>query len=803
MSGFLSDVLCLGPIESNIYTVNNGVLYVSSFTGDITHSYVFGATTQPIIGITAVTPLKCRIDYEGAIFITVESDAQYTLFREWHLSLSQQSLILYKSVKYSASSSYSFDYKGLTVQRYDKVLVSPVAVGVRRVYLNNTSLLTVGQKCILGPSTAGTSTDKIFSSYISQVFDAYIEIADSSAYDFKIGDNVSFFDDLIFVSGKGLGGSSIPSFYYIERELLYVKSTASLYQLRNVNSAFFLNNVLYLVSDTNVYLYDCVADHISLVIYSYHNCGGYLSTYGIIPQNSGNFYTVQTDYVEYSNFSCTVKSLGGLGLVPNTQSIYVNAIAVSVDGFSYTPGYIATGVVFVLDQYGRGVYGRRVYVVSDDTSSIITSSNWFSDSVGCVYFQYTYGTNHNQTVKAYTQTTYQHRSSDYVYGFCYLIRSYLAITSSYTLYTYAITSIYSMKAIALKAVIYNYHLLERLLRIYYKLMMFDKIGITTGIKCVLSVLAKTTSIYTLLPLSIQYKMYAAASAYINGYLTESITITTFIFISYFKPDPFSMGNPLNSLIEFFIYPSSYAFDIPTFSFKIREINESLGLDTGWVDVTDDGTVMLIDIGGRYAIKFAYDSAVGYNYGSIVYCCINIYDKAPIPNKYVYCCYFGIITDNEAPITVMTTPKCGDINVPQNADIGIIVFDGGVGVNNTSCRLYIDGVPVYYTVYTTSSGTIYVYHPTFPYFLGSTVTFSWDVEDVMGNILHDTCYFNVIESEPPIIESSVACGDIVDNRFSFTFDVYDAGTGVKYDSIELVLYNKDVPFIHDKILYRVK
>ena len=798
MAGFLSNVLCLGPRHSHIYNVYNGQLYVLTFDGDIVTSYILGTTTDTIKGITSITPIVGVQDYNNALFVTVEEGATNVKFRKWRLDTTQRVLLLQDTVKYSNSSMYSFKYKGFTAIRYDRVLTSPLSVGLNRIFINNTTLLQPGQKCIIGPSSAGSSNNKIHTTYIINVSTDYIDLEYASLYDFKTGDNVSCFDDLIFASEEGLGGSFIPSLYYLDLETLNVVSTTSVYSLRTVQNISFLNNTLYMTSDLGTYLYDCSLNAVSSMLYSYHNCDGYIPTLGIVPQIGTNFYTVQDSYIRFSNFECEEVSLNGMNLVPNTTSTYVNTISVYLDEFTFEPNYTASGIVHVIDQYGRGVYGRRVHVTSSDNTSVISSSNWYSDATGIVHFSYIYGTSLYQTITAYTDTTYQHRSDDYVFGRCYQTLPINNLEINIGISTYVGEGEYEIDTVMLGLALYDVPMVESIK--YYP----THIDTTSPIyaNAYIAIEGKSTTAITEikngLVLDTQYGV-------IHGdiHFLDTVDISTFIFISYFKPDPFSLDNPLDSLIEFFIYPSSYSLDIPTLKVEIMELNDELGIDTGWLDITQDGTITLIDVGGRYALQFEYDRIERYHYSSTVYCCITIFDQAPVPNKYTYCCHFGIVQDLISPVTISTTPNCGDSDVPANADICVVIEDKGVGVDNDSYVLYVDGVPVYYTVYTTSSGVVYIYQPTVEYFPGAMVTFSWSVRDLNGNMLQDNCYFNVEQSKVPIIDVGTNCGKVVDNRFSFSFDVYDAGSGVKYDSVELVVYNKSVPFLHDKILYRVK
>jgi hypothetical protein len=466
------------------------------------------------------------------------------------------------------------------------------------------------------------------------------------------------------------------------------------------------------------------------------------------------------------------------------------------------------GEVSVLDQYSRGVIGVVVTFDLNDTNGHISCSNYTTDVYGKVYFEYTIGDNPEQVILAYVNSTYFHRSVDYIFGRCFFYNKRYTITANSNLRL--ISNLISQYVIDMRREDLEY---------------FEDINIKDSnticdnyIECPVSPVegsSKCNNTVDYLDTSSTFicdaningdgmsELYTAITAYTNGSISTSTIVDIFLFLSYFKPNPFSDRNTIDSIIDFYIYPSSYSLDIDTLHVNVLEINNDINYVSGWMDIVNDGSLTLIDIGGKYAIRFTYSKPTDYYYNSTIYCIITIYDKAPIPNKYRYECYFKIIPDYKKPTVVATSPECDSYGVDKDVDICVIIDDEGSGVDINTIHMYVDGIPVYFTVYTVGNGIAIMYNNNLGFFPGSFVTYTIVAADNEGNKLRKSCMFNVKGSNAPEIVVEPICGGVVDNRFSFYFDVFDKGSGVKYDEVELILHNKLAQFTSKPILYRIK
>jgi hypothetical protein len=299
-------------------------------------------------------------------------------------------------------------------------------------------------------------------------------------------------------------------------------------------------------------------------------------------------------------------------------------------------------------------------------------------------------------------------------------------------------------------------------------------------------------------------VWNAESAYTNPLISDNTIVSNFTFMDYFLPTCYSIKNPRSVNIDFIIFPQTYAFDVPTFSFKIREVNSIFNYDSGFREVSDDGTVTLIDLGGgRYSIHFFYSPSPWYKFFSRINCSLRIYDTASPANLFRFGCYFDIIEDYVAPTVITTSPQCGDTDVPKDIDICATINDVGTGINTDSIVLMLDGIPVNPAIYTTTSGVLLTYSPFVDFNSGAGVSLSIRALDMNNNIMLESCKFYIADSDKSDIVPEDICADVVDNRFSFYFDVFDTGGGVKYDTVKLFLNNKLADIIMRPVIERIR
>jgi hypothetical protein len=516
------------------------------------------------------------------------------------------------------------------------------------------------------------------------------------------------------------------------------------------------------------------------------------------------FYTLQKNIVSFSNFNCSVENTSNYNLVTNSFVRYVNSSQIVFGSYVGTDQRNVTSKV--LDQYSIPMYNIVSRFKTSDAEGSFSDNNIPTNISGEAHTVYTIGDDTTQTLTAYSDSTFSWRSADYVYGDNYInILADKIATGAVFFYGDVVaetsTSFYSNDV--------ESDLVMTPLKDEYTCF----VGINTvpslnqDIK-VESYENKESDSKVKLDggHSIQAEgiVWNAESAYTNPPIDDNIVVSNFIFMDYFLPKCYSIKNPRSVNIDFIIFPQTYAFDVPTFSFKTREVNNIFNYDSGFKDVSDAGTLTLIDLGGgRYSIHFFYSPSPWYKFYSRVYCYLSIYDTASPANLLRFNCYFDIIEDYIAPTVITTSPQCGDTNVPKDIDICATIDDVGTGVNTDSIVLMLDGIPVNPAIYTTVSGVLLTYSPSVDFNSGAGVSLSIRAFDMNNNIMLESCKFYIAESDKPDIVPEDICADVVDNRFSFYFNVFDTGGGVKHDIVKLFLNNKLADIIMRPVIERIR
>ena len=802
-----TNIVCTGPRYQSIYYVYDNKLTVVNRDGTFITEYYFAGNLYDIVDITYSGPIDCSSDYDGAVFYTVSYVSNDVSFIKWELDFNQNSLIPRKTMVYPKQGYYWFFVNGLSTQTYRRELSSALSAGTNHVHINSVVNIEVGQEAVIGLSSAGTSLDAVERLEVDHVVGDLVYFTASVVNDYKVGDSITFIDHVLCSSRYGISGSAIPAIYFMDRDGLYVSYFKTLYQLKSCTCTDFNNDLLYMGSKYNIFIYDCINTRLQDTVYSYQVCSGYKDVYGLLVWSSTELSTVQEAKVEFHNFSCTTTSFSDYGTVDYILSPFVSLVAVATTGFinDDTVSMEAT----ITDQYIHGLFNINVSLESDDPTGSITCSGYNTDLYGKVYFEYTIGDAQVQVVKAYVDSTYVPRSDDYVYGYCYIYNNDVSYSTQYGIESLPNKEIDAEVSLSESELEYNESITQSDNRFYHTYRMEFTNKTIQGSYSIVNGLSDYSTNYMLTcDSNIQgdsaLVLYQNATAYTNGPINVDVDISMFEFLSYFKPIPYSERNSENSIINFYIFPSTYKFNLSTFKVMWLEENEYRNYNSGWLDITNSGTLTLVPLGGdRNAVQFSYTKPERYFYSSVVHVYIEIYDTAPIPNVFKYQCYFGIVDDYTAPEVFMSYPECNSVGVPLNDNIVVGVNDDGMGIDTDSIEILVDGISVYYTVYTVSSGVVVVYDNNSGFLPGSDVLYSIGVSDLKGNRLHHTCRFIAETSNAPEIVPQDVCGKVVDNRFSFYFDVFDTGGGIKLDSVELILNDKLAKFITSNILYRIE
>lgn len=795
----------IGPTEGLFYYIDSSNLISVNSTGNPISYYIKASYTNTIKFISFGCSSKSSFDYDGAVVFTVEIGTSDVTFRRWVLDLDSIALVETKSVRYNKLGYYSFDIRGFSLEKYVRTVTVSAPAGQSYIYVSDTTHIKPDQECIIGPSTIGGYLNNITFTEVDYVDGSRVYLKDVLDNSFAVTNSITFVGDILVSSTRSISNGSMPTLYILDSKSFGVKDYRSIYQIRTIACSEFNNDTLYLCSDYCIYFVDIDTYKVSNILYSYQHCNGdYKNIYNMLVISDELFYTLQKDIVSFSNFNCSVENTSTYNLVTNSFLRYVNSSQIVFGSYVGTDQINVTSKV--LDQYSIPMYNIVSRFKTSDTEGSFSDNNIPTNISGEAHTVYIIGDDTTQTLTAYSDSTFSWRSSDYIYGDNY-INTLADKVATGAVFSYGdivvetLTDLYSNDV--------EFGLVMTPLKDIYTCDTFVKTvpSLEQNIKVESYENKESDSKVSLnAGHSIQSEglVWNAESAYINDEIDDDTVVSNFIFMDYFLPTCYSIKNPRSVNIEFIIFPQTYALDIPTFSFKIREVNTIFNYDSGFREVSDEGTITPIDIGGgRYSIHFFYSPFPWYKFYSRVHCRLRIYDTDTPPNLFRFNCYFDVIEDYIAPTVITTSPQCGETGVPKDVDICATIDDVGTGVNPDSVVLMLDGIPVTPFLYTTASGVLLTYSPSVDFNSGAGVSLSIRAFDTNNNLMLESCRFYITDSDAPAIVSEDICSDVVDNRFSFYFDVFDIGGDVKFDTVKLFLNNKLADIIVRPVIERIR
>lgn len=794
----------IGPTEGLFYYIGNSTVESVNYSGDIISSYIKASYTNDIIFITFAGASTSFFDYSGAIFFTVEKGPSDITFRRWFLDLNTIALKEIKSKRYNKVGYYSFDVKGFSIEKFIRTVTVPAGSGQSYIHIDNPVNIKPDQECIIGPSTISSCLNNVTFTEVDYIDGNCVYLKMPLDNSFDGGDSIVFIGNLIVSSSTGISNTTMPTFYLLDPQTFLVKDYSVLYQIRTIASTDFNNDTLYLCSNYCLYLVDINTYEVSNTLYLYQQCNGnYKQVYNILVISSSQFYTLQKDIVSFENFGCSISSTSTYNLCFNSFLRYINAVALSFGEFSAANKVNITAKV--LDQYMLPVSNVEVTFNTSDSLGNFLDNEMYTNVSGTATTIYTLGDDTLQNLVAYTDSTFAWRSNDYIYGKNF-IKIYGDIVSSIVVDSYG--DVDSDLVVPL----YNKDVESNLLFPLTDYSIFKSTTLKSipniisdgHIVCYGDVLSSSTvTVDAGHSIEATGLVFNSESTYINEALHDDAVVSTFTFLHYFLPEPYSVKNSRGVVIDFLIHPSVYAFDLSSFSFKIREVNTIFNYDSGKKEISNVGTTTSIDLGGgRYAIRFVYIPNPLYKFYSRIYCYLNIYDTAPTRNLIKFKCWFDIIEDYIPPEVVSTSPVCGSTGVPKDVDVYVTLRDTGIGINPNTIRLMLDGIPVIFDTYSVVGGYSLIHHPVVNFNSGAGVSLNVRALDYNNNLMSKSCKFYIEDSNMPDIVPEDICSDIVDNRFSMYFDVYDTGGGIKFDSVKLFLDNKLAEVIVKPIIERI-
>lgn len=291
---------------------------------------------------------------------------------------------------------------------------------------------------------------------------------------------------------------------------------------------------------------------------------------------------------------------------------------------------------------------------------------------------------------------------------------------------------------------------------------------------------------------------------------DTATLNQFVFIQEVRPPFFSEKNGTDTDIWVRMRPFATSLDPNTLVFKIREA--SYAGDTGWQDITDDGTITLYDAGGGLnGVEFQWYPATSFHHNAIVYVSIEIYDTSPQPNRVVVDYWFKVIPDFKKPYIDNLFPGIEEHFVPIDTDISFDIHDDGSGVDIDTLEVLVNYTLIVPTTITKVNDQYYQisYTPPSSFDYSDSVSVEVTISDVSDNenTLHDAWNFYTTTSTEPWIDSDNfypgrCIKGLPRNYNGINFQVYGVEAGVDVGSIEVYVGGVSRNVIITPIVYRL-
>jgi len=283
-------------------------------------------------------------------------------------------------------------------------------------------------------------------------------------------------------------------------------------------------------------------------------------------------------------------------------------------------------------------------------------------------------------------------------------------------------------------------------------------------------------------------------------LATNARLNQFIFVEDAVPKFWSEKNPIETSIWIRLRPFAFDLDNTTFSFWVRETwseGEQI-FDTGYIEVTSQGTIQNFDAGGgMLGIEFLYQPPQVFHYGALVFVHLEVYDKAGEPN-FIYLDYwFKVIPDYKSPYLVNLSPAREEQFVAPDTDIYFEIKDDGAGVDIDTLEIFINSRTAHPTEIVKINDKHYTVRCDLPKDLlyGKTYAVNVVVGDIspQQNYLRDSYRFYTRESDVPYFTDfdPKLCLRGMSRFYDISFTVLADELGVDKDSIRLQVSEKDV------------
>lgn len=338
------------------------------------------------------------LEFDGVHFWSLERQGiSGCRVRKWLIDTEDDLCKMQEEFSYTSDSTNSYDTYALAVEHYRETLGIDLSVGEDTTTVEDGEIIKVGDRIIIGPSTAVGYEGMFFSASVSAKTDLDITLSSPSDVLFSPGDEIYFTRSFFIFSDLGPSGSSGALYKYNAfNGVALAVDSSNLYNLVR-GATFFKNKVMFVRGGDVVWLspetFDIfrfqAIDNLNQQRTEYLEC---LDLAGF----SNTLYRLETAHVFLEDGEYGVEEWGNQRNY-NTSSVIpeVYFVGVKVEPpilHRAVAGLTPTSnvVVQVLDQFRTPVIDRPVSLSSDSGSVSPTSGN--TDAEGQFFSVYTAST---------------------------------------------------------------------------------------------------------------------------------------------------------------------------------------------------------------------------------------------------------------------------------------------------------------------------------------------------------------------------------------------------------------------------
>jgi hypothetical protein len=762
------------------------------------------------------------------------------IVRRWELNTALSTLELRSTITKESSSIDEFNVKAFSVKQHDLEFESSTTTGTEEIDVSFAEILAVGDLLQLGPSTDNDNFGAIESVYVHSVSGntVYIRSFDGTTptlFEYVVGDPITFIGDIFLFSDAKIEEHGQEDRYTGEAFLYTIGNRYG--DIVNKDASTKYNEVRSAVwnDSTGGLSYIKTCNYMTVDVVGYENV------------KSQRIRTIDKsgDTIEVFAIDCTGTDLFFLQSKCLRYSDSGDEITVTWDSYNYVQDTIipysfsasllsnrdillsydqTTVVVKIKDQFNNGVLGANIFFsYSGDINGSIQPQSGYavSDVNGEAVFIFTsgniYGGLIEFTARAGNGST--NSGSQYVVG----RQSIVEITDCVSEISISQVDLrpFNISVIHTGTVGSDIHLSEvgkyifglgtatteiapygfearhihtaMIVQKYEPIMLIDNksyINIDQG-----KIVNSEIHISSFEHESDNFDVnQMTASRHLIGLNEDTALINQYVFIQDAIPKFYEDKVNVNTSVWIRMRPFAYALDPGSLLFEIREVNDQIGIDTGFYNVTYDGVISLFDAGGgMYGIDFFYQPQDFFHNESVIYVRIKVSDFSPFPNTMNILYWFIIIDDYKGPVVFNISPPKNS-TVPINTPTSFSIKDLGIGVNIDDVLLFVNDSSASYS-YTQEMDVYNIeYLDTSAQKYGSSISFNVVATDKSKHKNTSYAYWSIYisDSTGPLVDTDNSsphkCSeDVRVNHSNISMQMYAIdNTGIDEESISIFI-----------------